>query len=70
MKPTTDSAGYPSGTPSYPSPPTVSQPAAPTIPQRIMFNRSYLFSITSFMRIALIVSVLLIKIEKTNKTSI
>jgi len=41
----------------YPTPPTVQQPAAPTIPQRIMFNRSYLVSLTSIMRIALMVSV-------------
>ena len=54
MKPTTGD-GFSAA--AYPTPPTVSQPAAPTIPQRIMFNRSYLASLTGVMRIALIVSV-------------
>lgn len=50
MKATTDGTGT-----GYPAPPVVSQPAQPTVPQRIMFTRSYLISITGILRIALIV---------------
>ena len=57
MKPTTGDSN-----PGYPSPPTVSQPPPPTIPQRIMFNRNYLISITGILRIALMVR-LFFKIE-------
>ena len=65
MKPTTGD-GF-SGA-AYPTPPTVQQPASPTIPQRIMFNRSYLFSLTGVMRIALMVSVsfILLQIKGTS----
>ena len=50
MKPTTDASG------GFPAPPTVSQPAAPTVPQRIILTKSYLISITGILRVALIVS--------------
>jgi hypothetical protein len=59
MKPTTGDSSAGMG---YPAPPTVSQPPPPTIPQRIMFNRSYLISITGILRIALIVKKILLKL--------
>jgi uncharacterized membrane protein len=49
MKPTTDASG------GFPAPPTVSQPAAPTVPQRIILTKSYLISITGILRVALII---------------
>ena len=50
MQPTTGSGNAP-------RPPTVQQPPM-TVPQRIMFNKSYLISITGILRIALIVIII------------